>query len=118
MRAASSGGSGPRGSAFAYSGTPLVVIRFDHSDVDYQQILYAALQQALQTRPGAAFSIVAVSPTRGTASSVQLAQTAAHRHAEDVLRSMTDMGVPASRLAVASSTDPSVASTEVRVFVR
>jgi hypothetical protein len=118
MLAASSGGSAPRGSAFAYSGTPLVVIRFDHSDVDYQQILYAALQQALQTRPGAAFSIVAVSPTRGTASSVQLAQTAAHRHAQDVLRSMTDMGVPASRLAVASATDPAVNNSEVRVFVR
>lgn len=118
MLAASSGGSAPRGSAFAYSGTPLVVIRFDHSDVDYQQILYAALQQALQSRPGAAFSIVAVSPTRGTATSVQLAQTAAHRYAQDVLRSMTDMGVPASRVAVASSTDPGVNVSEVRVFVR
>ena len=108
----------PRASAFGYSGTPLVVIRFDHADVDYQQILYAALQQALQTRPGAAFSIVAVSPTRGTASAVQLAQTAAHRHAQEVLRSMTDMGIPASRLAVASATDPAATSSEVRVFVR
>jgi hypothetical protein len=108
----------PRTSSFTYSGTPLVVIRFDHADVDYQQILYAALQQALQTRPGAAFSIVAVSPTRGTATAVQLAQTAAHRHAQEVLRSMTDMGVPASRLAVASATDPGVNASEVRVFVR
>ncbi len=116
MLAASSGG--PRGSAFSYSGTPLVVIRFDHNNVDYQQILYAALQQTLQTRPGAAFSIVAVSPTRGTASAVQLAQTAAHRHAQAVMRSMTDMGVPASRLAVASATDPGVNASEVRVFVR
>ena len=111
-------GGAPRASSFAYSGTPLVVIRFDHPDVDYQQILYAALQEALQTRPGAAFSIVGVSPTRGTATSVQLAQTAAHRYAQEVLRSMTDMGVPASRLAVASATDPAVSTSEVRVFVR
>jgi hypothetical protein len=115
---AATGNGAPRTSSFTASGTPLVVIRFDHSDVDYQQILYAALTQALQTRPGAAFSIVAVSPTRGTASAVQLAQTAAHRHAEDVMRSMTDMGVPASRLAVASATDPAVSASEVRVFVR
>jgi hypothetical protein len=114
---AATGGT-PRPSSFTYSGTPLVVIRFDHADVDYQQILYAALTQALQTRPGAAFSIVAVSPTRGTATAVQLAQTAAHRHAEEVMRSMTDMGVPASRLAVASATDPTANSSEVRVFVR
>ena len=109
--------AGPAGT-LAYSGTPLVVIRFDHPDVDYQQILYAALNQALQTRPGAAFSVVAVSPTRGTVAAVQLAQTAAHRHAQEVMRTMTDMGVPASRLAVASATDPSATSSEVRVFVR
>jgi hypothetical protein len=106
------------GNMFAYSGTPLVVIRFDHRDVDYQQILYAALNQALQTRPGAAFTVVAVSPTRGTATTVQLAQTAAHRHAQEVMRTMTDMGVMATRLTVASATDPMATSSEVRVFVR
>jgi hypothetical protein len=62
--------------------------------------------------------VVAVSPTRGTAASVQIAQTTARRHAQDVMRSMTDMGVPASRLAVASTTDPGTAVSEVRVFVR
>jgi hypothetical protein len=72
----------------------------------------------LQTRPGAAFAVVAVSPTRGTATAVQLAQTAAHRHAQEVMRTMTDMGVMASRLTVASATDPSATSSEVRVFVR
>jgi len=102
----------------AYSGTPLVVIKFDHPDVDYQQILYAALTQALQARPSAAFSVVAVSPTRGSAAAVQLAQTAAERHAQEVLRSMTDMGVPATRLNVAAATDPSATTSEVRVFVR
>lgn len=99
-------------------GAPLVTIRFDKANVDYQQILYAALTQALQSRPGAAFSIVAVSPTRGTVTAVQLAQTAAQRHAQDVLRSMTDMGVPASRLAVQSATDPGISANEVRVFIR
>ena len=56
----------PASTQVAYGGTPLVVIRFDQPDVDYQQILYAALSQALQSRPGAGFSVVAVSPTRGT----------------------------------------------------
>lgn len=105
-------------SAGSYGGAALVTIRFDHSDVDYQQILYTALNQALQSRPGASFQVVAVSPTRGTAAAVQLAQTDAKRHAQEVLRSMTDMGVPATRLAVSSSTDPGLANTEVRVFLR
>jgi len=106
------------GVQLATAGAPLVVIRFDHPDVDYQQILYAALNQALQSRPNAGFEVVAVSPTRGTAASVQIAQTIAKRHAQEVIRSMTDMGVPATRMGVASSTDPGAADSEVRVFVR
>jgi hypothetical protein len=102
----------------ASAGTPLVVVKFDRPNVDYQQVLYAALNQALQNRPGANFQVVAVSPTRGTAASVQIAQSTARRHAQDVMRSMTDMGVPATRLNVASTTDPSATSSEVRVFVR
>ena len=100
------------------SGSALVTIKFDHPNVDYQQILYTALAQALQTRPGASFDVLAVSPTRGTAASVQLAQTQAQRHAQSVMRSMTDMGVPATRLSVSSTTDPGVGSSEVRVYVR
>jgi len=102
----------------APSGAALVTIRFDHPDVQYQQILYTALAQALQSRPGSGFDVVGVSPTRGTASAVQLAQTDARHHAQDVLRSMTEMGVPATRLNLSSATDPSLPSSEVRVYVR
>jgi hypothetical protein len=100
------------------SGPALVTIRFDHPHVAYQQILYTALNQALQTRPSATFNVVAVSPTRGSAAAVQLAQSEAQHHAQDVLRSMSDMGVPASRLGISSSTDPGIGAAEVRVFVR
>jgi hypothetical protein len=102
----------------AGGGAALVTIRFDHPDVSYQQILYTALAQALQTRPNASFDVLAVSPTRGTAAAVQLAQTEAQRHAQSVMRSMTDMGVPATRLSVSSTTDPAIGSSEVRVYVR
>ena len=112
------GALGSGGVQMATAGTPLVVVRFDHPNVDYQQILYAALNQALQNRPGASFQVVAVSPTRGTAASVQIAQSTARRHAEDVMRSMSDMGVPATRMGVASTTDPAATVSEVRVFVR
>ncbi len=112
------GALGAGGVQMTSAGAPLVVVRFDHPNVDYQQVLYAALNQALQNRPGASFQVVAVSPTRGTAASVQLAQTAARHHAEDIMRSMSEMGVPATRMGVASTTDPSTTVSEVRVFVR
>jgi hypothetical protein len=100
------------------SGPALVTIKFDHAQVAYQQILYTAVAQALQTRPGSGFAVVAVSPTRGTAAAVQIAQTEAERHGRDVLRSLTDMGVPVSRLDLSSSTDPRASTSEVRVYVR
>lgn len=100
------------------SGPALVTIKFDRSHVDYQQILYTAVAEALQSRPGSGFAVVAVSPTRGTAAAVQLAQTDAVRHARDVVRTLSDMGVPANRLAMSSSTDPGIGSSEVRVYVR
>jgi len=102
----------------ASNGQPLVVIKFDRPDVDYQQQLYAALNQALQSRPSAGFEVVAVSPSKGNAAAVQIGQTTARRHAQDVMRAMTDMGVPATRLGVASTTDAGTSASEVRVFVR
>jgi hypothetical protein len=106
------------GNKFAAAGAPMAVIHFDRAGADNQQILYTALRQTLQAKPDAAFSVVAVSPARGNAAAVQLAQTTAHRHAEEVLRSLTDMGVLAYRLSVSSATDPSVYTSEVRVFAR
>jgi hypothetical protein len=40
------------------------------------------------------------------------------RHARDVVRSLSDMGVPANRLNMSSSTDPGIGASEVRVYVR
>ena len=99
-------------------GTPLVVIKFDKPNVEYQQILYTALAQALERKPEAGFQVVAVAPTAGSPTSLQLAQSQTQRNAKAVLRSMSDMGVPASRLALSSTTDPGVQSGEVRVYIR
>lgn len=99
-------------------GTPLVVIKFDKPNVEYQQILYTALAQALERKPEAGFQVVAVAPTAGSATSLQLAQSQTQRNAQAVLRSMSDMGVPANRLQLASTTDPGVHSGEVRVYMR
>jgi len=77
------------GNAFAIpahlGGHPL-----DHPTSIISRFLYAALTQACRTaRRG--IRRCPVSPTRGSAAAVQLAQTAAHRHAQDVMRTMTDM---------------------------
>jgi hypothetical protein len=100
------------------AGTPVVTIRFARANVDYQKSLYQALGQALQSQPNASFDVVGVSPTRSSAAAVQTAQATARRHAEAVMHTMTEMGVPAARMNLSSSTDPGVSASEVRVFVR
>lgn len=96
---------------------PLVIIRFDRPNVQYQQSLFNAVSQALSRKPTATFSILAVSPNLGNAAQVALNSAASKRNAEDVLRSLTDMGVPSSRVQLLSSTD-AVENNEVHVFVR
>ncbi len=113
-----SGTAGIGASAAAPSGPALVVIRFDTPDVAYRQALYTAVSQALDRQPAAIFDLVAVAPNRGSASEVALAADASRRYAEDVLRSLGEMGLPANRITLSSMTSPEVATNEVRIFVR
>ncbi len=97
---------------------PLVVIRFDRPNVAYEQALYNAVSQALERRPDVAFDLVAVSPTRGGAGQAALAASQARRNAEQVMRSLTDMGLPPNRLSLSSSNSGTADANEVQLFVR
>lgn len=97
---------------------PLVVIRFDRARVDYQQALYTAVSRALERRPDASFDLVAVSPTRGNAAQVTLNSANAKRNAESVLRSLTEMGLPVSRVQLSATTSGQAQNSEVHVYVR
>jgi hypothetical protein len=100
------------------AGAPIVTIKFARASTNYQKPLYAALSRALQSQPSASFNVVGVSPPRGTAAAVQSAQNDARRHAQQVMSTMTEMGVPAARMEISSATDPSIRTSEVRVFLR
>ncbi len=108
----------PPGSAAASGQSPLVIIRFDTPNVDYEQALYNAVSQALELRPNAAFDLLAVAPATGTAAEVAVQTNQAKRNAEQVLRSLSNMGLPASRVALSSTTRDGVDTNEVHLFVR
>lgn len=93
------------------AGTPIVTIKFNRTHVSYEHALYAALSQALAAKPSASFSVVAVSAGSGDADS-------ADKDAENVMKSMGEMGVPATRMSATTANDPAVAAAEVRVFVK
>ncbi len=106
------------GSAAVASGRPLVVIRFDRQNVEYEQALYTAVSRALDQRPDARFDIVAVSPSTGSAADIALQRSRSRKHADDVLRTLTGMGLPADRVGLTSTTSAEAGASEVHIYVR
>jgi hypothetical protein len=97
---------------------PLVVIRFDRPNVQYEQALYDAVSRALDRKPETAVDLVAVHPKTGSSAQVILNSTAARRNAENVLRTLVEMGLPATRVNMTSMSSATAQSNEVRVYVR
>ena len=97
---------------------PLVVIRFDRPNVPYQQALYTAVSRALESHPTAVFDLVAVAPSAGGSARVAINTNKAKRHAEDVKRSLVEMGLPPTRVAVSSKTLGAAKTNEVHLYVR
>ncbi|MEX0758986.1 MAG: hypothetical protein WD100_05350, partial [Tistlia sp.] len=64
------------------------------------------------------FDLVAVAPGCGSTGGVNLAAQTARQNAEMVLRSLTNMGLPADRLSLSSVTNPPATVGEVHVYVR
>jgi hypothetical protein len=97
---------------------PLVVIRFRQPQVAYEDALYGAVKRALERRPSASFDLVAVAPVATTPAQVDANGRAAKRYAATVLHSLTEMGVPAERVSLSSTTSASVKNDEVQIYVR
>lgn len=116
------GAQPPRGAAApaqqSSDSRPLVVIRFDKANPTYEQALYTAVNRALERKPDARFDIIAVAPTKGTQAQVALAASNSKKNAETVMRSLTNMGLPADRVKLSSKSSGNVQNSEVQVFVR
>ena len=97
---------------------PLVKIRFDRPDVDYEQPIYMAVNEALQRYPDARFDLVAVHPTQGNAAEVAIESTRARRNAERVLRTLTQMGLALDRINLSYSESAEAATNEVHLYIR
>ena len=97
---------------------PLVVVRFDRNDVPYQQALYNAVSRVLEKRPDAVFDLVAVAPSSGGQARVALNSNKARRHAEGVLRTLVEMGLPPARVAVSAKTAAVARTNEVHLYLR
>ncbi len=96
---------------------PLVVIRFDGENVAYEQALYNAVSRALERRPNATFELVAVAPASGGAARQALSSNRTLRGAENVLRSLQGMGLPAQRVEVSAQPSAQATTNEVHLYL-
>lgn len=97
---------------------PLVVIRFDKSNVAYEKPLYEAMNAALAKQPDAMFYVVGITPPQTTAKELVDAQAKSAENVTKVVKAMTQMGLPESRISVSSTMNSIANDSEVRVFVR
>jgi len=95
-----------------------VVIRFDRPNVEYAQALYTAVSRALDQQPSARFDVVAVSPSQGSPADVALQRSQSRKRADEVVQTLTGMGLPADRVGLASTTNPGARTSEVHIYVR
>ena len=91
---------------------------FDRADVDYEQPLYAAVNQALERYPNAMFEVVAVNPTQGNAAEVAIETTKARRNAERVIRTLEQMGLSSNRIELSYDESTAARSNEVHLFLK
>lgn len=104
----------PRGTAGRRA---LVIIRFDRPNVAYDQALYTAVSRALERQPSATFELVAVTPNAGGTARVTLNSNVARRNAENVMRTLQQMGLPPQRVAISAQTNAQAQSNEVHLYL-
>ncbi|MEZ0261745.1 MAG: hypothetical protein ACAH80_12100 [Alphaproteobacteria bacterium] len=104
--------------AASTSRRPLVIIRFDRANVNYEEALYSAVSQALDKYPTARFDLVAVSPSKGNPAELALASSEARKNGEAVFRSLTQMGLPAGRVQLNSANSTEARNSEVHIFIQ
>jgi len=96
----------------------LVLIRYNQPNVEYEQQLTQAVGTTIERRPNSEFSIVAVTPTAGTPTALAEQQRQALNNADEVKRSLIQLGLSPARIAMASMQSSSAETPEVHVFVR
>jgi hypothetical protein len=119
-RSFGAGAMAPAQQATPAPGTrPLVVIRFDRPNPQFEQALYAAANRALEVRPQVMFDVVGVAATGADQGGrAAMANAEARRQGEQVMRSLVEMGLPAQRVRLSVRGDTTLPANEVHVIAR
>ena len=100
------------------TGLPLVVIRIDDPDIDYEKTLFDAIGTTIDKKAGANFGLVAVSPIGKNEGETRINSSKVKKYAERVLRSLVSFGLPSKRVALSAKTSGDVVVPEVHIYVQ
>lgn len=97
---------------------PLVKIKFDAPNVDYEQAVYMAMSEAMKKNPKASYDMVAVTPLSGNAAQMAIESAHARRNAEGVLRSLSKMGLNINKIDLRAEQSATAQTNEVHILMR
>ena len=103
--------------ALAQSAVPLAIVRFNQPQVYYEQQLYGALVKAVTVKPDLLLDVVAYSPLTGKADADAAWAAQTRQHAQAVVNSLQQMGVPLSRITLTSQSQPGIRFDETHIYV-
>lgn len=99
-------------------GRPLVKVRFDRQNVQYDKMVYDAVSAALKKYPDARFYLYSVFPGGGNAAQLTIESARARRNAESILRSLQQNGVDAGRFDLKTVQRADAPGNEVTILIR
>jgi hypothetical protein len=107
---------------------PLALIRFDQSQAPYERPLRSAVGGALARQPEVVFDLVAVEPVAAgsgqadppgpSQSGPSLSDPGLRRDLAEVFQALVQAGVPAERIFLSATTQPTIQVREVHVYAR
>ena len=100
------------------TGLPLVVIRFDDPDINYEKTLFDAIGTTVDKKTDATFGLVAVAPIGKNEGETRINSSKVKKYAERVLRSMVSFGLPSKKVALTAKTSGDVVVPEVHIYVQ
>jgi hypothetical protein len=100
------------------STVPIARILFGTQDVAYEQDLFKVVSQTLEERPEATFDLVAVARIPDAREEAARNQAVALANARRVLKSLTEMGLPLSRVRLKQTSSASASVNEVHLYTR
>jgi len=100
------------------TGLPLVVIRFDDPDINYEKTLFDAIGTTVDKKPDANFGLVAVAPIGKNEGETRINSSKVKKYAERVLRSLVSFGLPSKKVALTAKTSGDVVVPEVHIYVQ